>query len=431
MLLEKSSRTLLSVEFVLLFAIGCAPSATLTPIPPAATSTRISPSAAPTPSRTATPAPTQTPNPFPNPTLKVVGKEEIVFDWSINRCEDMDIPDLPARAFRDAQGRVQVIASNDRNRRRIGPDLNHLTHECLVVMNSDHNADPAKYDDVEWIAAPYTEDGTNVYATVHNEYQGQAHPGQCPQKDYFPCWYNALTLAVSTDGGETYKHPATPPGHLVATVPFRYEAGAGPYGIFSPSNIVKGKDGYYYEFIKVGEYRTLGQSVCLMRTRNLADPTSWRFWNGGNFEGRFANPYTDQIKNPADYVCQPIDKDAIGAQLVESITYNTYMDRYVLVGISADRLAGREVWGFYYAFSEDLIHWTHRKLLVEMALPWTVKNNTDVSYLYPALLDPQSQSRNFETTGKTAYLYYTRNNFGQGSLDRDLIRVAVEFFPSE
>ena len=52
-------------------------------------------------------------------------------------------------------------------------------------------------------------------------------------------------------------------------------------------------------------------------------------------------------------------------------------------------------------------------------------------YLYPSLLDPQSDSRNFETTGKTAYLYYTRHNFGQGSPDRDLIRVAVEFFPTE
>jgi hypothetical protein len=50
-------------------------------------------------------------------------------------------------------------------------------------------------------------------------------------------------------------------------------------------------------------------------------------------------------------------------------------------------------------------------------------------YLYPALLDPASTSRNFETTGKTAYLYYTRHNFGQGSLDRDLIRISVEFFP--
>ena len=98
---------------------------------------------------------------------------------------------------------------------------------------------------------------------------------------------------------------------------------------------------------------------------------------------------------------------------------------------SADWLDEREVWGFYYSFSDDLIHWEPRKLLLEIELPWTVENpGSDVSHLYPALLDPLSESRNFETTGKTAYLYYTRNNFGHGSLDRDLIRFAVEFFPS-
>ena len=76
--------------------------------------------------------------------------------------------------------------------------------------------------------------------------------------------------------------------------------------------------------------------------------------------------------------------------------------------------------------SSDLIHWTHRKLLMEMTLPWTAEHNDDVMYLYPSLLDPKSESRNFDTSGKTAYVYYTRLNAGQGSLDRDLIRVPVE-----
>ena len=54
----------------------------------------------------------------------------------------------------------------------------------------------------------------------------------------------------------------------------------------------------------------------------------------------------------------------------------------------------------------------------------------DLSLLYPALLDPASDSQNFETIGKTAYVYYTRMNHGQSSLDRDLVRIPVEFFPS-
>ena len=100
--------------------------------------------------------------------------------------------------------------------------------------------------------------------------------------------------------------------------------------------------------------------------------------------------------------------------------------------LRADWLDNHKVWGFYYSFSPDLINWTHRKLLLEIELSWTVDSpGSDVSHLYPTLLDPDSNSRNFETTDKTAYLYFTRNNFGHGSLDRDLIRIPVEFFPSE
>ena len=49
-------------------------------------------------------------------------------------------------------------------------------------------------------------------------------------------------------------------------------------------------------------------------------------------------------------------------------------------------------------------------------------------YLYPSLLDPDSTSRSFDTVGNTAYVYYTRNNRAVGDLDRDMIRVPVEFF---
>ena len=220
----------------------------------------------------------------------------------------------------------------------------------------------------------------------------------------------------------------TPPRHLIATLPYRYEDGAGPYGIFSPSNIIRGDDGAYYAFVKVEDYRSPAQWVCLMRTRDLSDPRSWRFWDGSGFNGRFVDPYMDTFDNRDDHICEPVDRDNIGASLVESVTFNTHLNAYVLVGISADTLDGREVWGFYYSFSTDLVNWTHRKLLLEVPLPWLV-NPEDTHFLYPTLLDPQSEARNFETTGRMAYLYFTRNNAGLDTmdLDRDLIRVPVRF----
>jgi hypothetical protein len=48
------------------------------------------------------------------------------------------------------------------------------------------------------------------------------------------------------------------------------------------------------------------------------------------------------------------------------------------------------------------------------------------------LIDPQSPSRNFETIGDTAYLYFTRFHFRNcaANLDRDLLRVPITVRPS-
>jgi hypothetical protein len=429
-----TKREKMSRSFNLLFAMSILLSActqtvqppSTTPAPPTPPQLDSTP-ALPTP----TAVPTHTPNPFPDPVLKITGEEEVVFDWSTGRCETENIPDLAARAFRDVSNQVHLIISHYVNYGMTGPDLNTLTSDCHPLMRSDNMADPSLFDDAEWIASPYTEDGQTVYALIHNEYQGHTHSGKCPQQDYFPCWDNSITLAISGDAGKTFNEAIQPPLHLIARLPYPYQAGAGPEGTRNPSNIIKGRDGYYYNFFNVSMYRTQAQWVCLMRTDDLSIPTSWRFWDGSGFNGQFVNPYTNPPANPAGNVCPALDINDIGASLNDSVTYNTYLDRYVLVGLSADTIGGREVWGIYYSFSNDLIRWTHRKLLAEMPLPWTVKNaGSDMSILYPALLDPISESRNFETTGKTAYLYYTSHNFGQGSLDRDLIRVAVEFFPS-
>lgn len=382
---------------------------------------------------TVPPSSPPTTDPIPDPILRIIGDEEIVFDWTDDKCEPDHIPDLATRAFRDATGQVQLITSHYVNYRMLGTNLNNLKADCNPIMASKRDPDPSQYTDAQWIAAPYSEDGQTVYALVHNEYQGHMHPGQCPQNDYFPCWDNSITLAVSTDGGQTYTEALTPPEHLVGRFPYPYKPGAGPEGFRAPSNIIKGKDDYYYSFFNVSEYGTQKQWVCLMRTDDLSAPGSWRFWDGATFEGQFADPYTDEISDTEAHICPHIDQVGNTSEsLSESITYNTYLDRYVLVGISADWLEDREVWGFYYSFSQDLVNWTHRKLLLEIELPWTVDSpGSDVSHLYPTLLDPDSDSRNFETTDKTAYLYFTRNNFGHGSLDRDLVRVPVEFFPSE
>jgi hypothetical protein len=363
--------------------------------------------------------------------VRILGPEETVFSWARERCEVFDIPDLPARAFRDEAGRVHLIAAHSLNMQFVGPGLNRLRHPCAVAMKSNRDANPSRFNDSEWLAAPYTEDGRTVYALVHNEYHGHEHPGRCTSGDYINCWYNGVTLAVSRDGGASFRAARPPPAHLVAAVPYRYVPDDGPYGLFNPSNIVRNEDdGFYYTMLRTEKYREQKRGSCLLRTKRLDDPASWRAWDGSGFGVAFANPYSPSLGAPSDHLCEPVSQPRIDS-MHESLTYNTYLDKYLLVGMSAgfDRASRRTVWGIYYSVSDDLIDWSQAKLIREVELPWTFKCGDKNPVLYPSLIDPDSTSRNFETTGRSPYMYFTRYHYTncKQNLNRDLIRVRLEF----
>ena len=372
------------------------------------------------------------------PGVRQAGPEQIVRDWSADRCDFDDYPDAPARAFRDAQGQTQLIAGAPASRRMRGPGLDALARDCGVIMRSRMSADPAAFAQREWLAATWTRDGTTIDALVHDEFHGVTTPLGCLALSQAGCWYNAVTAARSVDGGTTYE-PAAAPGNLVAGVPWRYIDGTGPYGIFEPSNIIRARrpgEGvtYFYVLVHVEDYPRPGPvqhvGVCLMRTRDLAAPATWRAWGGTAFDVRFANPYTE-TPAPAAHACKPVAFDAI-EKMNSSLTYNWHLRRYVVVGMSSTYEAAqhRTVSGFYYATSKDLVSWTPRRLLMEAALPWTCPTGSEHQVAYPSLLDPLSPSRNYETTGQRPSLYFTRFNdrclLALGA-DRDLVRIPIEF----
>jgi hypothetical protein len=360
--------------------------------------------------------------------VKVTGSQELVFVWKRDACEPRDNPDDPAHAYRDARGDVHLIASHYVTRQSVGPDLNHVEHRCPVVMRSSYDPDPARYQDKEWLFAPYSPDGTNVFALIHEEYHGNEFGNRCPSGVFERCWYNAVTLARSTDGGATFQHARPAPDHLVAEVPYRYVPDAGTYGVFQPSNIVQRK-GYYYALVSTRRYRLQEYGTCLMRTNRLADPTSWRAWDGDGFNVQFVDPYRTSGK-PGDHVCEPVSPNQIG-DMTGSLTFNTYFDKYIVVGNAGITSSSRRrvVNGFFYSLSDDLIHWSERKLIKEVVLPQTYRCGDQDPVLYASLLDPKSKSRNFETTGRRPYLYFTRFHYKacQQTDDRDLARVPIEF----
>jgi hypothetical protein len=384
------------------------------------------------------------------PGVSAIGPEVTVFDKTTQSCggaSSDDIPDQPARAFRNAGNQVVLIDSHHTVRRYTAPSLAQISgsptsHLCAAVMGSGTNTNPAMYDDREWLATMYaSEPGTTVHGVIHAEYQGweygpnPAPPHYCVRpgelfSDKEKCWYNVLTSTVSTNGGATFSH-AAPPGHYLAGPPYPYIPGTGPIGFFQPSNIVKGKDNAFYMLVHVEDYGAQPNGSCLFRTTNLADKTLWRAWDGTGFNVRFRDPYTTTYP-PAEGVCAPVSKNHIGT-LSESLTWSTFLNKWVLVG-SADNADGVSGPGFYYYTSDDLINWSVAKLLMNAELPWTYSCSDGNEQLRdPSLLDPASTTRNFETIGQRPYLFFTRFNITVNgnscptTLDRDLIRIPIEF----
>ncbi len=62
-------------------------------------------------------------------------------------------------------------------------------------------------------------------------------------------------------------------------------------------------------------------------------------------------------------------------------------------------------------------------------MPQTYRCGDRDPLFYPSILDPTSGSRNFETSGRRPYLYFTRMHYRacQQTSDRDLVRVQIEF----
>jgi hypothetical protein len=368
---------------------------------------------------------------FAEPAVRATGPEQIVFDWSRDNCGDWDIPDQPARAFRDDQNRVQMLYGHYDARRGLGSSLDTVRHQCPLISTSHRNPDPAQYDAQEWISAPYTLDGRTIYGVVHMEYRGWVF-GTCTNAvDLKKCWWNALTFTKSTDAGATYQHPA-PPGQMVATNPNRFVPGEGPYGMFTPSNIVhRPTDGYYYMMAR-GEDRVTLASTCLMRTKDLNDPKSWRAWDGEAFRVRFADPYRESIEPRSAHLCHEVGRPSIGS-MSESLTFSTYFNKFMLVGaVGGGGLVGNEVEGVYFSLSDDLIHWSPRRLLMATQVMWSHTCGEPDPMKDPSLLDPTSTSRNFETISRNPYLYLSRLHLSPTApcpwgQDRDLVRIPVQF----
>ena len=371
-----------------------------------------------------------------------LGTPELVMDYATMTCRrggGLDLPDVQAHALRRPDGSLLLVSGNATiNFSMAGPDFDHLTRDCAPLLVSGDSPVASSFDNQEWLLSVFRE-GDIVHGLVHNEYHDPAaancRPGVTDPSN--PCWYNAITYARSTDGGHSFSQ-APAPDHVVAALPYPWDPTATrrgappPHGYFTPSNIVRGPDQAYYSlFMAISDRATSAQGQCLMRSDNLSDPAGWRAWDGAGFNLPMPSPY-DAAGNPAPTgrpACTPVSPGVIGG-MGGSLTYNSYMQQYLLVGSGVFDQAGAQVCGTGFSLSTDLVTWSTPRLLMPGKLPYPpcTDGSPDGSLIYPSLIDHADTDVNFQNTGATPHLYFVRWNQG---LDRDLLRVPVTFSLAE
>jgi hypothetical protein len=345
--------------------------------------------------------------------------------------ELLDIPDGPARVIRADNGEIVLLSGGPYVLR--GPTFDALERNCDPVFLMENLPMPETYENNEIPWTHYRE-GSSWHLLIHNEFHDRVN-AECRRTN---CVYNSITYAVSTDNAYSFVKPSTP-AHIVAPAPDVWtppapETPPQPQyveGYFEPSNIVRGPEDYYYAlFWAYPHYEDVGATggrECIMRTRTLGDPASWRAWDGSGFSLPLPSPYVSGGEvEPCGALKTP--SDAGNLSNVPSLTYNTYLERYMLVAEHSAWDNGELVCGVYFSTSFDLIHWSEVQLIAK-AILWCDPPAPDalepVKIQYPSIIDHEDSTINFERPGGTVYLYYTRHN--DYWLDRDLVRVPLTF----
>ena len=343
----------------------------------------------------------------------VVENQPVTVFAHAQKCEALDVPDAPLRAFRRADGMIVAFATNYQNRALLGPSLTQLSHDCRLVYQGKHLADPAQFDDRTWITATWTFDGVTVAALGHNEYHGDDFPDRCQFKGYSECQYNAVVPLRSLDGGRSFFRIDYPTP--IAAPPMKNDTDQGRIrGYVNPSNIVF-HDGYYYTLIGRSDLDGKKAGRCLFRNKDVSNPETWTVWDGRTYISIVGSPY--QLGWTAKPTCE--GATGLGGALgsIAKIK-NTNLFAAFWIAESAGNIEGGDV---NVSFSDDLLHWSGTEHILSATPSWARKCPVGVRFNYASVLSDSDEGRNFETLGGAAWLFLTRSPCSHG-LDWDLVR---------
>jgi len=345
--------------------------------------------------------------------LTVSGPDHLVYSAATGRCDNMDLPDAPLRPVRNINGEFIVFGSGIVNRLLRGPGLDSLRHDCAVAYRGRDTRNPAEFDSATWLISPWTPDGRTVYALAHNEFEAYRFGDMCQANPRSSCWWNSVLLLKSVDGGRTYRRAGPNPLVAAPAHPYRPDQKQ-PVGFFSPANIIY-KDGAWYSLFGVGPDGPQRRGACLFRSTNIADPASWRAFDGRDFTLAETSPY-QAGRNP-----QPCATVGPFIGPVRSVVRQAGTGLFIAL-MTRRNPARPDQDEVVYTVSRDLIHWSDAQHLLEILMPDRKDCDTLYRYAYPSLVDPASPSANYDTVGNTARLYMVR----MGTSPKHCMRVETD-----
>ncbi len=330
---------------------------------------------------------------------------------------------------------------------------------------------PSSYYTGLWMVAPFTEDGTHVYALVHNEFHGEwtGKTRWCAQQEagiYLPCDYWNIVSAFSTDAGRQFVlHPLRPGWNQPAIAlaePYRpnWNTPPIPQGMVAQSNIIE-QDGFAYVLAQQITTSPLvpakdNGGTCLFRAPvPLAATTVWQGW-GGSGNGWIYLPST----YPSAPILPPCAMVLPGVFRF-SWSYNPKIKQFVMLGIASDSsyrttcpaadssVDNSDEAFIYMTATADLPAGSFTPVTKQTCLlrinwfdRWGQSWPTKTGAAYPSLLDPASPGLqpgggtdlNFQYSGAHPYLYYTRLNsyhVTRNLNDRDVVRWRLTVEPAK
>ena len=408
-----------------------------------------------------------------------------------------DFPDNPPRPFLGPDGNVWLWANNSQALcndpsdsacygsyiKEASTDLSGPApgvNQCNVgfqytpVTPTDANetASLASLNNQHWLIEFWAQGvgrSFQAMAVIQNDFHGQDLTDCAAYGSISFCRYTNLIAGTWSNQQNQFTVPYTPVNNdgviddyitsSMFVTPYQYKPTYGQQGVNAQTNIVYVKNPgdripYYYMLINesLASATPGGQNssgLCLFRTTNVNDPSSWLGWNAATqtFSVSFnANPYTTTITNPT--MCSFV----LSSTYRFSLMYNPQYKTFIALGDqgSSTDATDNEV---VYATTQDLTNWgppnaptTTGVILTNSGTPsftleqyWVQTDGVGTAEGYLSLIDPTSSSisqtyfgqadSNFQYVGNNPYLYLVRFNpvvagLG-GDTERDVVRVPL------